>query len=103
MGVAFLSYFSLDWIIEISQFLVSIGKTLDEALLRRSAPTYDTIKTGCKKYLLVFFFKYLQVVLSMVVVHLHESDYVAADNCYKNSFEYVIVNKVALHVFDLKI
>ena len=39
----------------------------------------------------------------MVVVHLHESDYVAADNCYKNSFEYVIVHKVALHVFDLKI
>lgn len=39
----------------------------------------------------------------MVVVHLHESDYVAADNCYKNSFEYVIVYKVALHVFDLKI
>ena len=38
-----------------------------------------------------FFFNYLQVVLSMVVVHLHESDYVAADNCYKNSFEYVIV------------
>ena len=62
------------------------------------------MKTGCKKYLLVFFFfKYLQVVLSMVVVHLHESDYVAADNCYKNSFEYVIVHKVALHVFDLKI
>ena len=56
-GVTFLSYFSLDWIIEISQFLVSIGKTLDEALLRRSAPTYDTIKTGCKKYLLVFFFQ----------------------------------------------
>ena len=25
----------------------------------------------------------------MVVVHLHESDYVAADTCYKNSFEYV--------------
>lgn len=39
----------------------------------------------------------------MVVVHLHESDYVAADNCYKNSFEYVIVYKVALHVFDFKI
>ena len=34
----------------------------------------------------------------MVVVHLHESDYVAADNCYKNSFEYVIVYKVALYV-----
>ena len=31
-----------------------------------------------------------QVVLSMVVVHLHESDYVAADNCYKESFEYVL-------------
>ena len=38
----------------------------------------------------------------MVVVHLHESDYVAADNCYKNSFEYVIVYKVALHVLTLK-
>lgn len=30
-----------------------------------------------------------QVVLSMIVVHLHESDYVAADNCYKESFQYV--------------
>ncbi|KAL9976383.1 hypothetical protein ACROYT_G013680 [Oculina patagonica] len=28
-----------------------------------------------------------KVVLGMVVVHLHESDYVAADNCYKDSFE----------------
>ena len=51
------------------------------------------VKSNC-----LFFLKYLQVVLSMVVVHLHESDYVAADNCYKNSFEYVIVYKVALHV-----
>ena len=32
---------------------------------------------------------FLKVVLSMVVVHLHESDYVAADNCYKDSFEFV--------------
>ena len=38
-----------------------------------------------------FFFNFLQVVLSMVVVHLHESDFVAADNCYKSSFEYVIL------------
>ncbi|XP_068721756.1 gamma-soluble NSF attachment protein-like isoform X1 [Montipora capricornis] len=29
-----------------------------------------------------------KVVLSMVVVHLHEGDYVAADNCYKDSFEF---------------
>lgn len=29
-----------------------------------------------------------KVILSMVVVHLHEGDYVAADNCYKDSFEF---------------
>ena len=44
----------------------------------------------CKTFDKHFFFCFsLQVVLSMTVVHLHESDYVAADNCYKESFEYV--------------
>lgn len=55
---------------------------------RRQHPTAH-VNPGFQSILLTILSYFLKVVLSMVVVHLHESDYVAADNCYKDSFEYV--------------
>lgn len=56
--------------------------------LKRFQEALNIMRQQMKLYEQVENFQMMwKVVLSMVVVHLHESDYVAADNCYKESFE----------------
>ncbi|XP_074616087.1 gamma-soluble NSF attachment protein-like [Acropora palmata] len=56
--------------------------------LKRFQEALKVFKQQMKLYQQIENFKMMhKVILSMVVVHLHEGDYVAADNCYKDSFE----------------
>lgn len=74
---------------KVREAIEPLSKAINLLLkLRRFPEALNVMKQQRKLYEQIENFQMMsKVVLSMVVVHLHESDYVAADNCYKDSFE----------------
>ncbi|KAJ7331160.1 hypothetical protein OS493_020863 [Desmophyllum pertusum] len=74
---------------KIREAIEPLSKAINLLLkLKRFQNALNVMRQQMKLYEQVENFQMMsKVVLSMVVVHLHESDYVAADNCYKDSFE----------------